>query len=196
MSKLFHSEPIGHNGLAESGDADLQPQPPEGKAQPIHLEVEELYHQYAQALLQYARTFTSDGEAGKDAVQEAFLRFSLFRLQGKSIHNPKAWLYKVLRNYMLDWKKSFAVRNRVEMEEATLRIDPSQNLENNFQAKEDYQWILTNLSERELECLRLKTAGFDYREMAELMEISPGTVGSLLNRAITKISKRRRQESK
>ena len=38
------------------------------------------------------------------------------------------------------------------------------------------------LAPREFECLRLRTEGLDYNEIANAMSIRPGTVGALLHR--------------
>jgi DNA-directed RNA polymerase specialized sigma24 family protein len=51
------------------------------------------------------------------------------------------------------------------------------------------------LAPREFECLRLRTEGLDYIEIAAAMSIRPGTVGALLHRVGQKMRRmlRRRE---
>jgi DNA-directed RNA polymerase specialized sigma24 family protein len=49
------------------------------------------------------------------------------------------------------------------------------------------QRIAESLSERELECLRLRTEGLSYGEIGVAMQVRTGTVGALLARAHEKI---------
>lgn len=153
-------------------------------------EVFELYSTLSRQLLSYARTFGSESEGAQDAVQEAFLRYFIYRSTGAEVLNKKAWLYKVLRNFLLDRGKESYSRNKVDLEEIAHWPDQGQNPEKSLQDKEKYHRLLQALSPRELECLRLKAEGFDYQEMADLMNIRIGTVGALLARALQKIQKR------
>ena len=46
---------------------------------------------------------------------------------------------------------------------------------------------LGGLSPRELECLRLRQDGLNYKEIAKVLGIDSGTVGALLARGLKKI---------
>jgi RNA polymerase sigma-70 factor, ECF subfamily len=153
-------------------------------------EVGELYSAHAHNLFLYARTFTADLQTARDAVQETFLRYVVHRSDGNEVLHSKAWLYKVARNFLLDRGKEYYSRNRGSLEEVSNWSDQRQNPEKILQEKENYQQIIKDLSDRELECVRLRGQGFDYREIAELMEIRMGTVGALLARAARKIKNR------
>jgi DNA-directed RNA polymerase specialized sigma24 family protein len=50
--------------------------------------------------------------------------------------------------------------------------------------------IAACLSERELECLQLRTEGLSYEEIGEAMAVRIGTVGAMLSRAHEKIRRR------
>jgi len=49
------------------------------------------------------------------------------------------------------------------------------------------QAILSRLTPRELDCLRLRVEGFSYQEIAQALGIRPGTVGALLPRVYSKL---------
>ena len=57
-------------------------------------------------LFRYAAVTVRNREGAQDAVQEVFLRYFIARSQGQKIQNRRAWLYRVLRNYLLDSLKS------------------------------------------------------------------------------------------
>ncbi len=59
----------------------------------------------------------------QDALQEVFLRFFIARSSGQDIQNGKSWLYRVLRNYLLDRVKEAAFKNRASLEEAETILD-------------------------------------------------------------------------
>jgi RNA polymerase sigma-70 factor, ECF subfamily len=154
-------------------------------------EVLDLYSLWAGNLLRYARTLSADLQISQDALQETFLRYFLNRSEGRLILNPKAWLFKVLRNFLLDYQKDAYQKNKVDLERASLHPDRRPNQQVDLENQEIFLQVIAQLSLRELECIRLRIEGFDYSEIAELMGIRKGTVGALIARAIQKIQKER-----
>ena len=108
---------------------------------------------------------------------------------GEILHK-KAWLFKVLRNLLLDHAKESYNRNKIDLEEIAHLPGHTLDFEAALQEKERYREILQILTPRELECVRLRAEGFEYQEIADLMKIRKGTVGALLTRAIRKMQKR------
>jgi len=161
----------------------------------IESEVVALYEQHATSLCRYASLIADSAEAARDAVQETFLRYFVERRYGKEIANPRAWLYQVLRNYVWDRMTTAAAQREVPAlnvdRVADERHDPEALAEKSRMARE----IAASLSERELECLRLRTEGLSYQEIGSAMEVRIGTVGALLARAHDKIRRRAAVES-
>jgi len=152
----------------------------------LEREVVGAYQQYSPQLSRYAASLAQDSDAARDAVQEVFLRYFVERRYGREIANPRAWLYHVLRNYLLDQHRS--VTNREVIAEDLDHMPGSQqNPERLLQRSEVARELQAALSAREFECLRLRTEGLDYAEIAEVMGIRSGTVGALLARAQKKI---------
>ena len=137
------------------------------------------YREFSEALTSYARRLTSDEGLAQDAVQESFLRFFLARMQGETIRNSSAWLHRVAHNYICEKVRSSAVQAVVSLDEEALgkaQVAPQTG---------DVEWeqaFKNLLAPREFECLRLRTEGLDYTEIAAAMSIRPGTVGALLHR--------------
>lgn len=132
-------------------------------------------------------------EEANDAVQEAYLRYFIQRRYGREIDNPRAWLYQVLHNYLLDRLKSIAGKLEVASEKLEGIADPSQNPERLMQCRELATEIASALTGRELHCLRLRAGGFCYEEIADAMDVRLGTVGALLARVHQKLRPSRLQ---
>jgi RNA polymerase sigma-70 factor, ECF subfamily len=155
---------------------------------PVEAEVIDLYQQNAPGLFRFAEALVRDREMAQDALQEVYLRYFIARSSGQEIQNGKSWLYRVLRNYLLDRVKEAAFRNKASLEEAETipdLSDPEQEYLRAFTRKQ----ILDALAPRELECLQLRAEGFDYREIAQILSVRSGTVGATLARALKKIRK-------
>ena len=153
----------------------------------IEQEIADLHRLYADPLLRFACTFKAGEPAGHDAVQEAFVRYFIERRYGRSIANPRAWLYWVVRNYMLDRIESGGLRREVAVEQAeglpASQCDPEILAQRSETARE----IAAALTSRELECLRLRSQGLSYAEIGAAMIISCGTVAALLARVHDKL---------
>jgi len=153
----------------------------------LEREMLHLYDCYASRLQHYAAALARDDGIAQDAVQEAFLRYSLMIRAGRSISTPKAWLFRVLRNYLLDLLKASHSQNEVGMDEVPDAADAGGDPEQQYASRELSRQILTSLTPRELECLRLRNEGLRYSEIAEVLCIRPGTVAALLSRCGTRI---------
>lgn len=153
-------------------------------AERLRLETIEAYREFSGALSSYTRRLTCDPDLAQDAVQETFLRLFVSLMQGDVIQNRSAWLHRVAHNYICETVRSSVVRASVALDEN--EIEPVQSAAQS----EVVEWreILEKLlAPREVECLRLRTEGFDYNEIAAQMSIRPGTVGTLLHRAVRKL---------
>ncbi len=153
----------------------------------IQREVEEIYERYSSELLSYATSFVRREDSSVDAVQEAFLRYFVERSYGRVIDNPRGWLYRVLRNYLLDRLDRAALRREVPATESFEVADPTQGAEAAVARAEAAGHISSQFSGRELECLRLRASGASYLEIAESLGIRSGTVSCLLTRAYKKL---------
>jgi RNA polymerase sigma-70 factor, ECF subfamily len=150
----------------------------------LRQETLETYRELSGALTAYGRRLTSDVGLAEDALQETFLRFFLARMQGETIHNPSAWLHRVMHNYICEKVRSSAVQACVVLDEDVLgkaQVAPETGYIEWDQA------LRSLLAPREFECFRLRTEGLDYIEIAAAMSIRPGTVGAILHRIGRKI---------
>src|SRR5271157_4489563 len=153
----------------------------------IEREIGDLYAREAAGMLRYGLSVARNSETAQDAVQEAFLRFFIARTAGQEIRNPRAWLFRVLRNHVLDQKKARS-RNEIGLESVMNSPGPGYDPEVAYGRVEALRRTLrTALTPREVECVRLRSTGLRYDEIAGVLKLQSGTVGALLTRAHKKI---------
>jgi RNA polymerase sigma-70 factor, ECF subfamily len=146
-----------------------------------------LYEKNAAGLLRYALTISRNLEIAQDAVQEAFLSLYIALRKEVAIQDDKGWLYSTTRNYVLDRLKEYSFRNGLSLGAAAHVAENQHNPENRIMLREISATAHELLSPRELECLRLRSEGLRYKDIAEVLKIDSGTVGAFLARALKKI---------
>ncbi len=162
--------------------------PPSGGAglQDLAQEVARLHRELAPALYRYAAILVRNRESARDALQDLFLRYFVARSEGRQIDNARAWLFCVLRNCLLDRLKCSS-GSEVALEEIPAPPDGHDDPEAVYRGYELSRRLTAVLAPRELECVRLRSEGLRYGEIAQVLAIRPGTVGALLARAQKKI---------
>ncbi len=147
--------------------------------------VSALYQARGEEFFHYAVGLGRDEELARDAVQEAFMRYFVALYEGNHIASPRAWVYRVLHNYLLDRIKERRKRGEHSFRDA---LDGTQtiNVESDYLRKDIFRRVRRTLTDREYECFRLRTEGLRYEEIAAKLHLASGTVGALLCRAIRK----------
>lgn len=153
----------------------------------LHEKLVHLYEIHAVMLHRYALLLCKGEESARDAVQEAFLRYLIAVSEGQDVRNPRAWLFRVVRNHLLDAIKSGRSKCEIAMTELPEASDRRDNPEQTLEGAELRQRLLGVLSPRELDCIRLRVEGLQYEEIADVLSIRCGTVGAVLARAQKKI---------
>lgn len=149
----------------------------------LMVELRDAYEAHSGLLLRLAVMHCRNVELARDAVQEAFLRYHLERSQGRPIDAPRPWLARVVTNFLTDEARRAQTRERFAAAArlAAPEVDPGQ------QPADLPLRIRRALSPREYQCVELRSLGFSYEEVADALKISPGTVASLMSRALRKL---------
>jgi RNA polymerase sigma-70 factor, ECF subfamily len=155
----------------------------------LEIEIIELFNQHSAALGRYAGSMTRDSTVAQDAIQEAFLRYFKTRTSGRSVENPRAWLFHVLRNYVLNCIRKCSFLQPVELEAASNMTDVKQDVEAAYELSQAFRHAISSLSPRERECVQLRIEGFGYDEIAQILGIRSSTVSATLTRSLSKIRK-------
>jgi RNA polymerase sigma-70 factor (ECF subfamily) len=153
----------------------------------LELEVARIHEECSAELLAYAVSIIHCQEVAREAVQEAFLRYFVERNCGRVVEYPRAWLYRVVRNYLLDRMDTAAMKYEVGQDEAADLPDQNQGPEEILCSAQTAEQLTSMLSPREMECLGLRADGLSYEEISGLLRVRPGTVSALLTRVHKKL---------
>lgn len=149
-------------------------------------ELRVLYQEHSPLLVRLALLECRDAALAEDSVHEAFLRYYGERRRGLVIRTPKAWLARVVLNFLVDEARRQKPRARL--------MDTIPAREEDPQPSALMEKIRALLSPREFECLQLRCLGFKYHEIADTLGISGGSVARLMSRAMLKARMNLRKE--
>lgn len=133
-------------------------------------------------------------EAAEDLTQETFLRLhrtpgiwqSPVDVRSSPVEDRRvaAWLYRVATNLAYNYVRSQNRQRR--REDASIGMvseeDPA-DLAERTEVQLAVRQALATLPERQVQLLLLRHAGLSYKELAEALDVAPGSVGTLLARA-------------
>lgn len=129
-----------------------------------------------------------------DAVQESFLRLYQHLVKNGDRTNLWGWMFQVARNYLRDEKKSARQRRTVALDDVTRErgpADPQGSPEHCALGEERTRRLRTaigKLPEQQRECMLLRSSGLRYREIAKVLGIQTASVGTLVHRAVARLS--------
>ena len=163
-------------------------------------EVVELFEQLRSPLLRYLMTLGLNVQDGEEVIQEVFLALFQHLKKGRRGDNLRGWIFRVAHNLALKQfrsTKSKIERASVPIDEVqTEFVSPAATPEEMLQqanSEERIQAVIQALPEQDRRCLYLRAEGLRYREIAETLGISLGSVANSLERAIGKLSRAREQ---
>jgi RNA polymerase sigma-70 factor, ECF subfamily len=126
-----------------------------------------------------------------DAVQESFLRLHRHLESKGDRSNLYGWVFQVARNYLRDERKSARRQRTVGVDGAFTAPDPRSGPEKNLLDAERGRLLraaIEKLPDQQRESMLLRASGLRYREIAEVLGVSTAGVGSLVQRAMARLS--------
>ena len=146
-------------------------------------DVERLFRTYNAALVRYLTRRLGDRDWAEEVAQETFVR----ALRQTSIQNERAWLFAVATNLVRDEaRKDMRRRKHLALlaeEERDEMVEPEETTIERAQEAAMARKAIDALAERDRLALLMREEGVDYNEIAEALELSPGSVGTTLSRA-------------
>lgn len=149
--------------------------------------IDALYRTWGRSLVRYAIAWTKCRESAEDIVQEAFFSLYTKLMSGEAVNNPRAWTLAVVRHLAAKDRRDKARRATQSLGEEDNLLAADSAVESDIAAIECFRQMLEALSEREEEALLLRMESLSYSEIAIELDVSPGTVATLLSRALAKI---------
>lgn len=146
-------------------------------------DAERLFQEYHGTLVRYLTRRLGDRDWAEDVAQETFVR----ALRQEHIVNERAWLFAVATNLVRDEARKDARRRRhleLMFEEQRAEVpEPEVSSLERAQEAAMARRAVDSLAERDRLALLMREEGLDYGEIAEALELSPGSVGTTLSRA-------------
>ncbi len=134
-----------------------------------------------------------DQEAGRDIVQETFLRLHEHLLKGGNRENLRGWLYRVAHNLARNAQaashtsKTDALPDvKLGGEIAATEVSAEEDLLSAERAARVRE-AMGQLSPAQKECLVLRAQGLKYREIANVLNLSVSTVGENVKRGLERL---------
>lgn len=146
-------------------------------------DVDRLFRTYHAPLVRYLTRRLGDRDWAEEVAQETFVR----ALRQTSIENERAWLFAVATNLVRDEaRKDMRRRKHLALLAEEHRddvIEPQETTLERAQEAAMARKAVDGLAERDRLALLMREEGLDYDEIAEALELSPGSVGTTLSRA-------------
>ena len=142
--------------------------------------IEGIYREQAARFRRVAAAILESAEAADDVVQEAFASAVAKRSSFRGSGAASAWIWRIVVNGALSRRR----RGRLERRMTEWLKLGRDHAEDRPVADRSFRGLVARLPERQRTVLFLRYyADLDYAAIAELLAISPGTVGKLLHDA-------------
>jgi RNA polymerase sigma-70 factor (ECF subfamily) len=144
---------------------------------------ESLFRRLYPHLFRYLNRLTGDPDLAEDVAQESFVRL-LDR--GLTEEEARLWLFTVATNLVRDGARKAARRQRILAATPVIPAPlprPDEVAERGSEV-EGVRAVLEGLPARDREILLMREEGFSYAEIARAAGVAPGSVGTLLARAL------------
>jgi RNA polymerase sigma-70 factor (ECF subfamily) len=145
-------------------------------------DVAQLVADHAPVLYRYAYRLSGSVADAEDLTQEVFLVAQRKLDQVRDSQNVRAWLFTVLRNCYLKSRRQRLPRP-IGGDEFDIDTVPDEVCQQSIDSEELQQAIAALAEEFKVVVLMFYFEHRSYREIAELLDIPPGTVMSRLARA-------------
>lgn len=157
------------------------------------MDFDALFQRWYPPLVRYLYGLTGDADLADDLAQESFVR--LLR-QTMPEDEAKLWLFTVATNLVRDGARQTTRRQRLLTLVPVWGGDaplPDEELERAERAQR-VRAALGRLSTRDQQILLMRQEGFRYAEIARATGVAPGSVGTLLARALRRFAEVYREE--
>ena len=129
-----------------------------------------------------------------DIIQDTFVQLFRFLRGGGRVNNARSWLFHVARNLSVNLQKRERRLISVSEEEPLPSVAGTQTVlgpEEVYVRNERLRLLaaaISQLPERQRECLHLRAEGLRYREIAEVIGTTASAVSESLRRAIVRLT--------
>jgi RNA polymerase sigma factor (sigma-70 family) len=151
---------------------------------PAGISYEEAYHTFYDRVVRQLTYLLGNRAMAEDIAQETFIK--LYMVPPPSSRNIGGWLHQVGARLALNYLRGEKRRQQWELRAENPGGDKVIPLEEAIWRQETVRLVrevLGGLPARERVALLLRHTGFTYQEIAGVLKVAPGSVGTLLVRA-------------
>lgn len=151
------------------------------------MDFEAVFAKLYPSLYRYLNRLTGDPDVAADIAQEAFLRLLQQPLPEE---DARRWLFTVATNLVRDWARAGERQRRLLRDSyrgPTRPVRPDEATERSLRIAA-VRAALAQIGPRDREILLMREEGFRYAEIAEVVGVAPGSVGTLLARALRRFA--------
>lgn len=151
----------------------------------------DLYRTHGAALFRYLVRMTGEPQTAEDVLHDTFCRY--LERPPRSPRNLRGWLFRVATNRLRDLQRAGLRRRRgLEVVGGVRTVaDPPPAPDRAAEAagaRARVRRALDTLSERDRTVLLMREEGFKHREIAEAVDTTTGSVGTLIARALERFA--------
>ncbi len=131
----------------------------------------------------FAYTLTSDYDDAQDLVQETFLKALTNREKFTSDTNLKAWTFTIMKNTFINKYRQNARRNTIvdktdDLHFLNLSQESKVGLPDSEYTTKEIHKMISQITPEQRKPFELYNQGYKYKEIAEQLNLSIGTVKS------------------
>jgi len=131
----------------------------------------------------YALSLTSDSERANDLLQETFLKALTYRDKFTQNTNFKAWIYTIMKNtFINDYRRNVKTKNTFDGSNNDFHLmfskDKVYPAPDSFYSSKEINKSIDALEDEYKVPFTMFLEGFKYKEIAESLNLSIGTVKS------------------
>jgi len=151
------------------------------------VDFETIFARVYPSLFRYLNRLTGDPDVSADVAQEAFVRLLQQPLPEA---DARRWLFTVATNLVRDFARASERQRRLlkhSYRGPSRPVQPDEETERQEKIAA-VRAALETLAPRDREMLLMREEGFRYAEIAEVVGVAPGSVGTLLARALRRFA--------
>jgi RNA polymerase sigma factor (sigma-70 family) len=134
-------------------------------------------------LTYFAKSLTQNEEEAKDLVQDTFLKAITYRDKFEENTNLKAWTYTIMKNtFINNYRRNSKVNMVIDNSSDLYYLNSSKSFDEvnpeSALSHKDISTVVSNLEDDHRIPFQMHHTGYKYKEIAEHLNLSIGTVKS------------------
>jgi RNA polymerase sigma-70 factor (ECF subfamily) len=158
----------------------------------VSIAVESAYRAHGEALFRYLIRLSGRRDQAEDLLQDTFQ--TLMERPPPDTSNLRGWLFRVATNRFRDLRRRHSRRGHAlagvgpELVHSDPPPSPERHTQTRFAAGQARR-LLEALDERDRVILLMREEGFTHREIADAVDTTTGSVGTMIARALNRAAR-------